>query len=297
MSQPPCGFAQEFPDAPRKPQLIGTQWPLTAPGYRARHQRLPRLRPRPALPELGLFCPASGRHPAARVVRAAHMVCPRIAPRKTEARLAPSLGRSSSRIVLPRRLECRTWHRCPPVDLLYRRLTAGLLLDPRREGGAEEALADAWGIIDWAHRLDGLVSACRGLSKKSEGVIDYLHASSLVENHRHAIQHLESTIPAVEASGRSPWGHIGWIVDLGDTFAVVCTVPGLGGGVDQTYRMPEVRPPRGPIDYVSLYSADGEVEIGLTGQHEALVRFIRRLEPAVASAKSGANGILRIALT
>lgn len=59
--------------------------------------------------------------------------------------------------------------------------------------------------------------------------------------------------------------------------------------------MGEVLDPRTPIDNVSLYSADGEAEIGLTGQHEALVRFIRTLETATGAAPVVGEGeILRI---
>jgi hypothetical protein len=54
-------------------------------------------------------------------------------------------------------------------------------------------------------------------------------------------------------------------------------------------------PPRTRIDHVNLYTADGEAHIGLTGQHEALVRFIPKLEQAVRDAGSPGNDrILRV---
>src|SRR4051794_16474058 len=98
------------------------------------------------------------------------------------------------------------------VDVLYRRIVS-CIATADTPPGMDELLGDAWGIIDWIHRLDGLVERCRGLSKKLEFVSDYRNASSLVESHRHAIQHLEGTIPAVAGSGRGPWGHMTWTLD------------------------------------------------------------------------------------
>lgn len=186
------------------------------------------------------------------------------------------------------------------VDLLYRRLVASI----ERFGasdGIELLLPDAWGMIDWVHRLDGLVERCRGLSPRSQFVIDYRNASRLVENHRHSVQHLEGTLPALERSGRAPWGHMTWTVDRGTVreghrqFEQRLAASSLIRAVDQEFRMGQVIRPRTRIDNVSLYSADGEAEIGLTGQHEALVRFVRALEAALAaSGPPGDDGILRI---
>jgi len=135
------------------------------------------------------------------------------------------------------------------VDVVYGRLSSTLLDHPTP---VEAVFADAWSIIDWIYRLDGLVRNCRGLSSKSEPVLNFLNGSSLVESHRHTIQHAEG-------------------------------------------RYPDARDPRYPVDWISLYPADGEAEISLTGQHEALVRFIRRLETAVAASGPGIEGqILRI---
>ena len=183
------------------------------------------------------------------------------------------------------------------IDLLYRRL-ANALLAADRDVQAEEVLPDAWGMIDWVHRLDGLVERCRGLSGKSEAVIEYRNASPLVENHRHAIQHLEGIIPVLVASGRSPWGHLCWTVrippgpDGNKRFEMRAVGGSLRGAVEPTFRLPAIQTPRGPIDYVSLYAADGETEIGLTGQHDALTRFVRKLEASAATAQPNAKGIL-----
>jgi hypothetical protein len=69
----------------------------------------------------------------------------------------------------------------------------------------------------------------------------------------------------------------------------------LIGATDTVFRIGQPLPPRTKIDNVSLYSADGEAEISLTGQHESMVRFIGALEVAVAgSGLPGTDGILRI---
>lgn len=188
------------------------------------------------------------------------------------------------------------------IDFLYRRLAAFLLsVGTTRPITAEEVLADAWAIIDWVHRLDGLVRNLRGLPKGSVVVQDLLNATSLVETQRHRLQHLEGTIPAIEATGRSAFGHLCWTLDGGPTDdsgreqIIACTIPFSRGQGEMSWRLPHVLPPRGPIDYISLFSADGEAEIGLTGQAEALVRFIACLEAAVASAGDPRpNGILAI---
>jgi len=188
------------------------------------------------------------------------------------------------------------------VDLLYGRLAAFLLsVGITRAITAEEVLADAWAIVDWVHRLDGLVRNLRGVPRKSVVVRDFLNATSLVETQRHRIQHLEGTIPAIEATGRSAFGHLCWTLDGGATDdggrvqIIVCALPSMRGNGEASWRLPQLLPPRGPIDYISLFSADGEAEIGLTGQSEALVRFIGCLEAGVASAGDPrANGILAI---
>src|SRR5260221_7810281 len=93
------------------------------------------------------------------------------------------------------------------IDQIYLRLTNSL--DGFIDGdGIEPLLPDAWGIIDWVHRLDGLVERCRGLSGTLPFVVDYRNSSRLVETHRHSVQHLEGTIPALGDSARSPWGHL-----------------------------------------------------------------------------------------
>ena len=69
----------------------------------------------------------------------------------------------------------------------------------------------------------------------------------------------------------------------------------LIGTSEESFAVGTFSTPRAPVDHVSLFSADGEAEIGLTGQHEALCRFIRRLEDAAASSGTpDSKGILRI---
>jgi hypothetical protein len=104
------------------------------------------------------------------------------------------------------------------VDFLYGRLAKFLLsVGMTRPITAEEVLADAWAIVDWVHRLDGLVRHLRGVRTGSVVVEDFLNATSLVETQRHRIQHLEGTIPAIEATGRSAFGHLCWTLDGGPT--------------------------------------------------------------------------------
>lgn len=174
------------------------------------------------------------------------------------------------------------------LDAIYWRLA--YRLEQAELEPVELVMADAWAMIDWTHRLDKLVRDCRGIAKGWPPRIDYRNSSSLVETQRHLFQHLEGTIPSLDMTGRAPWGHLAWHVPVpGDPTAVETRllVPGhrgLGEDRDQSFRVPELRIPRAPIDYLALYSADGEAEIGLTGQIEALHRFIPALEAAVTSA-------------
>jgi hypothetical protein len=186
------------------------------------------------------------------------------------------------------------------IELTYRRLEAFLWeADPNVAGFEEQSLSDAWSIIDWVHRLDGIVRNCPGLSKAGAGVVDLRNATSLVENHRNAIQHPASTLNAVMPSGRSPWGYLCWSRRADPAqpvpFSQVTRVGHLGRGVTPIV-VNMTGPPRWPIDYVSLYSADSQAEIGITGQFEALARFGRGLEAAVASSNAvNAKGVLQIA--
>jgi hypothetical protein len=163
---------------------------------------------------------------------------------------------------------------------------------------AEESPSDAWSIIDWVHRLDGIVRHCPGLSMTSAGVADLVNSTSLVENHRNAIQHPASTLNAVIPSGRSPWGYLCWSrradPDVPFPFSRVTAVGHLGRD-STTYVISMTGLPRSPIDYVSLYSSDSQAEIGITGQVEALARFSHGLEAATASSTAtNRQGILQI---
>jgi hypothetical protein len=190
-----------------------------------------------------------------------------------------------------------------PINHQYRRLTRRLAMADKRRAApnADEYLPDAWAIVDWVYRLDKLIVGLRGKPKRSDAVREYRNTSSLVKMHRHAIQHLEGTIPRLEP-GRAPWGHLCWSRRLPPTsegkrrwVGRILSGP-VFGGTDLEWTMPPPRPPRRAIDYVSLFAADGSTEIGLTGQHEALVRFVLRLEHGAMSGHLDASGILRLAL-
>jgi hypothetical protein len=185
------------------------------------------------------------------------------------------------------------------IELVYGRLEAFLWEgDPNAPDFAEQSLSDAWSIIDWVHRLDGIVRHCPGLSVTSAAVVDLLNSTSLVENHRNAIQHPAATLHAVTPSGRSPWGYLCWSrrgeADQPSPFSRVTAVGRLGRDAT-TYVIRMTGLPRWPIDHVSLYSSDSQAEIGITGQVEALARFGRGLEAAVGSStETNARGVLQI---
>jgi hypothetical protein len=190
------------------------------------------------------------------------------------------------------------------IDFMYTRLAKDLAgPDPEEPKDLDPLLPDAWGIVDWVHRMDGLVrNGWTGTSTRLPFVRDYLDTSSLVENLRHQIQHLEETVPALAPSGRSPWGHMTWIRRLepgpegNRRFTLRVAGSALIGARDPEFRFGQLRPARTDVDYVSLYSGDGTVEIGLTGQHEALLRFIPALEDQLRSATwpPDEKGILRL---
>lgn len=178
------------------------------------------------------------------------------------------------------------------VDAVYRRLTTYL-----RDGLPPPtiAFADAWAIIDWMHRLDGLVERCRGLSRRDEAVEEFLHASTLVETLRHIYQHPEGELRLTAETRRSIWGHLAWqrVVDGGHEVVQITPF----GRWEGEFRLPAgaEEPPRAPVDRVSLFSPDGEAEIGLTGQWEASVRFGLRLEGGLQASERPADGeIMRI---
>lgn len=181
------------------------------------------------------------------------------------------------------------------IDVVYDRLVAQLGPIPV---DVEAVFADAWSIIDWIHRIDGLVGGCRGLPRNAAAVVDFRNGSSLVESHRHSFQHPAGSLPAAAQSGRSPWGHLcwTWVEPASGGYAVAIATPSMSKlELGKTFRYPDFRVPRSPVDWVSLYGADGEAEISLTGQRDALVRFIRRLEAAVQASGPGSPGeILRI---
>jgi len=93
------------------------------------------------------------------------------------------------------------------VDVVYRRLTTYLR---DRLPPPTIVFADAWAMIDWMHRLDGLVEGCRGLTPRDEAVQVFLHSSSLVETLRHIYQHPENELRLTAETRRSIWGHLAW---------------------------------------------------------------------------------------
>lgn len=184
------------------------------------------------------------------------------------------------------------------VELTYLRLERTLwAADPNLPAFHETTLADAWAIVDWIHRLDGIVRNCPGLRADSPGVVDFLNGSSLVETPRHRIQHLASTFEQVTPAGRQPWGYLTWTrrERAGGAFGRVTTLGRLGTHGESTFVLRINPPPRHNIDYVSLFASDDKSEIGITGQYEGLVRFGRGLEASVAGATAtNARGILLI---
>jgi hypothetical protein len=180
------------------------------------------------------------------------------------------------------------------VHAVYCRL-ASALRDDRSD--LELVFADAWAIIDWMNRLDRLVAGCRGLRKKEADVIGFRNTSSLVENLRHLFQHPEQELGSMAISGRSLWGHLAWQRLAGGGHEVMVVTP-FGRFAGDDYRLPSDhdQPPRAFVDRISLFSPDGAIEIGLTGQHESVVRFAAQLDAAihVASERSAPGEILRL---
>jgi hypothetical protein len=173
------------------------------------------------------------------------------------------------------------------VDVVYRRLTTYLR---NRLPPPTIVFADAWAMIDWMHRLHGLVESCRGLTPRDEAVQEILDSSSLVETLRHIYQHPERELRLTAETRRSVWGHVAWQRMFDGGHEVVQLTP--FGRWEGEFRLPAgaEEPPRAPVDRVSLFSPDGEAEIGLTGQWEAAVRFGLRLEGALQASERPAEG-------
>ena len=175
------------------------------------------------------------------------------------------------------------------VDLVYRRLAATL----RTDGWSIPLIfADAWAIIDWMDRLDGLVVGCPGMQKRDGPVRDFRNTSSLVAVMRDIFQHPRGEISGLIEDRGSLWGRLTWQRPTTSGHEVFEQHPfsryehpgdtRLGAGAAEQ--------PRAPVDRVTLFSPDGEVEIGITGQWEAAVRFAFRLAGAIQIAERPAEG-------
>jgi hypothetical protein len=175
------------------------------------------------------------------------------------------------------------------VDLVYRRLAAMLRgLDP---APSPLVFADAWAIVDWMDRIDTLVEHCPGLSPRDEAVRDFLNTSSLVDELRNIYEHPLRELPRLVPSGGSLWGRITWQrrVDGGHELMEI-TPFSRWREVDERRPADEQEPPRADIDRISLFSPDGAVEIGITGQWEAAVRFGLRLDGALQAGTKPEEG-------
>jgi hypothetical protein len=179
------------------------------------------------------------------------------------------------------------------VDTVYRRLVDMLRIPTPP---TTLAFADAWAIVDWMHRLTGLVEDCRGLTERDEAVRDFLNASRLVENVRHIYQHPAGELRLTAETRRSIWGHLAWQLDHDGLGRMIVAINPFGRWNGE-FRNPADadQPLRAQVDRVSLFSPDGEVEIGITGQWESAVRFGLRLDGALQASKRPPTGeIMRI---
>jgi hypothetical protein len=179
------------------------------------------------------------------------------------------------------------------VDMVYRRLV-DMLHSPTPP--ITYAFADAWAIVDWMHRLTGLVGNCRGLTERDEAVRDFLNASRLVENLRHIYQHPAGELRLTAETRRSIWGHLAWQLDHQGLGRMVVAINPFGRWEGEFRNSADASQPlRAQVDRVSLFSPDGEVEIGITGQWESAVRFGLRLDGALqASERPPTDEIMRI---
>lgn len=175
------------------------------------------------------------------------------------------------------------------VDVLYRRLTATLRgLDP---APSPLVFADAWAIVDWMDRIDTLVEQCPGLSHRDEAVRDFLNTSSLVDELRNIFQHPVGEFQSLVPSGGSLWGRLTWQRRALEGHEVMEITPfSRWREVDERRPAGEKESPRADIDRISLFSPDGTVEIGITGQWEAAVRFGLRLDGALQAGTKPAAG-------
>jgi hypothetical protein len=174
------------------------------------------------------------------------------------------------------------------VDQAYRRLVATLARfdDPPRP----IVFADTWAIVDWMDRLDRLVEACPGLSPRDEAVQDFLNTSSLVDRLRNVYQHPDRELRALVSTRASLWGRLTFQRPVEGGHELVDITPFSRWTEDHPMPADMREQPRAIIDRISLFSPDEKIEIGITGQWEAAVRFGVRLDGAMQASEKPDEG-------
>ncbi len=104
------------------------------------------------------------------------------------------------------------------IDAAYTRLLGLIVTRWSPEGrGAPDlmpALAEAWSVVDWVHRLRRLLDQMPGIKKRAVGYQLFWRRSKGVEDLRHMIQHLDRRIDEVAAGGYPAMGTLAWYMFL-----------------------------------------------------------------------------------
>ena len=168
------------------------------------------------------------------------------------------------------------------IDVAYRRLrdmlgglgTAAQL--PR--GAMAAATTDAWAIIDQVWRLRSLVQRLPGYRGKSPSKQIFLRATSRVEGLRHAIQHLDTDVERLLATGLPVLGSVTWLQpgEAPGHFVVGSITPGqLGAGATGASVAAPLEPLVG-VTQVELWAAGGRVN--LTELRDRVAALVEALE-------------------
>lgn len=179
--------------------------------------------------------------------------------------------------------------------ITYSRLLQAVLKYSQQNGDSESRseiqqfiLLDAWSLIDITNRLRVLVRRTPGL-KHSAPVQSFLRATEDVEKLRHFVQHLDSEVVRLAATGWPIWGSLSWIwappeMQEKTQVCVLTIIPGRLAK-SKGYHMvnPAGKTIHGPVDHVSLSAAD--TTVNLSDMFRASMLFSNRFQAALERAK------------
>lgn len=147
------------------------------------------------------------------------------------------------------------------------------------------ALQDAWTIVDSIHRLRQLITKTPGVKQGVPALELYKRKTAVVQELRHAVQHLDTEIPSLLKLNLPIWGVLTWVKVKDPIKGILYTCALVPGTVYSFKGLPMLNPLGQevclPVDLINL--SMGGRSIGLSEVMKLTEKLIKGIEPQLES--------------